>query len=623
MRNVLYKINRYKLAICDFIIVILSYILSKLYIADSKTFIESFTTDYVQKLLIIGGIYVVLYVIGNIYNIIWGYAKSKTYIYYAFLSLGGNVLINFVNFFMYGREYFSVYIIKVNTLACLFIIAMTEALRVIVKLYNRSKSEKKIYEKIGNDYRERKNLLIFGAGESTGILLPEIMHQNRYNIVGIIDDNMKKQGCTIFGHKVIGNSQKIVSICEEKNVDEIIISAPSMSRKRRSEIIDICAKTSARIRIVPQIYTVINSKGGLISNVRDIQIEDILSRNPIKLENDLIGEILKNKTILVTGGGGSIGSELCRQIGKYEIEKLIIVDIYENNAYDIQNELKSLYKDLDLEVIIADVADKTQMESIFKENKIEIVFHAAAHKHVPLMESDAIRAIKNNVYGTMNVVNLASKYNSEKFILVSTDKAVNPTNVMGATKRICEMIVQAKNKVSNTDYLAVRFGNVLGSNGSVIPLFKKQIEKGGPITVTSTDIIRYFMTIPEAVSLILQATSYAKGGEIFILDMGNPVKIYDMARKMIELAGLEPDKDIEIKVTGLRPGEKMYEELLTDVEKTKTDNPKIFVAKPEEFDYNDLVEQIEDIPLDYKASNLDIKKKMKEIVKEYKVYEGK
>jgi len=596
---------------------------SKLYITDSNTFFESFTIEYVQKLLIIGGIYVVLYIIANIYNIIWGYAKSKTYIYYAFISVIGNVLINIVNFFMYGREYFSVYVLKVNTLSCLFIIAMTEFLRVFVKLYNRSKSEKKIIRENENIEKERKNLLIFGAGESTGILLPEIMHQNRYNIVGIVDDNMKKQGCTIFGHKVIGNSQKIESICKEKNVNEIIISAPSMSLKRRNEIIDICSKTDCRVRIVPQIYTVINSKGGLINNVRDIQIEDILSRNPIKLENELISEILKNKTILVTGGGGSIGSELCRQIAKFDIEKLIIVDIYENNAYDIQNELKNLYKNLALDVIIADVADKLQMENIVKENEIEVVFHAAAHKHVPLMESDAIRAIKNNVYGTMNVVNLADKYNIEKFILVSTDKAVNPTNVMGATKRICEMIIQAKDKVSNTDYLAVRFGNVLGSNGSVIPLFKKQIEKGGPITVTSTDIIRYFMTIPEAVSLILQAASYAKGGEIFILDMGNPVKIYDMARKMIELAGLIPDKDIEIKITGLRPGEKMYEELLTDVEKTKTDNPKIFVAKPEEFDFEDLKEQIEDIPLDYKVSNLDIKKKIKEIVREYKVYEGK
>ena len=620
MKNVFYRINRYKLAICDFIIVMFSYIFSKIYMNDFKTFIETLDNNYIQKVLIICGIYVVIYIIADIYNVIWQYAKSKNYIYFAFITLIGNVLINFVNFLMYGKEYFTVYVFKVNTLAMFFIIACTEFLRVLVKMYNKDKDTKRIFERVGRT-QNKKKVLIFGAGESTGIILPELMHQNKYEIVGIIDDNLKKQGCIILGVKVIGNRTKIPKICEEKNVDEIVISAPSMSTEKKNEIIDICSKTNCRIKIVPQLYSVVNNKGKLVSNIRDIQIEDILSREPIKLQNTEIGNILKDKVVLITGGGGSIGSELCRQVSKYEIKKLIVVDIYENNAYDIQNELLSLHKNLNLDVIIADVADKIHMEQIFKNNNINIAFHAAAHKHVPLMEGNAIRAIKNNVFGTMNVMNLADKYGVEKFTLVSTDKAVNPTNVMGATKRMCEMLIQAKDRVSKTNYFAVRFGNVLGSNGSVIPLFKKQIEAGGPITVTSQDIIRYFMTIPEAVSLILQTTSYAKGGEIFILDMGNPVKIYDMAKRMIELAGLEVDKDIKIVITGLRPGEKMYEELLTKVEKTETNNEKIFVAKPENFDYSKLENQILKLSLNYEETNLEVKNQIHEIVKDYKVYD--
>ena len=378
---------------------------------------------------------------------------------------------------------------------------------------------------------------------------------------------------------------------EEKKL--LIIGAGEAKDKK--EILNICQETGAKLRVLPGTADIIKNKN-VMQNLRDVEIDDILGREPITLNNDNIGELIENKTILVTGGGGSIGSELCRQIVKYNPKRLVIFDIYENNLYSIEMELRQNHYDEKIEIIpvVGSVRDIARLEKIFKEYRPYLVFHAAAHKHVPLMQISPFEAIKNNVFGTFNVANCADKYQAKKMILISTDKAVNPTNIMGATKRLCEMIVQAKNKVSNTEYAAVRFGNVLGSNGSVVPLFKKQIATGGPVTVTHREITRFFMTIPEAVGLVLQAMTFAKGGEIFVLDMGEPVKIYDLAVSLIKLSGLEPDVDIPIKITGLRPGEKLYEELLMAEEGLKkTAHNKIFIGELSDITYSELESKLD------------------------------
>lgn len=389
----------------------------------------------------------------------------------------------------------------------------------------------------------------------------------------------------------------------------------------RRKIIEICQTTGVRTRVLPSTEEIIEKQGAM-NSLRDVEIEDLLGRDAIKLDNKNINSLIKDKTVLVTGGGGSIGSELCRQIIRYNPKRLIILDIYENNLYDIELELKANYPKAKIEAIVGSVRDKKRLENVFEEFNPTLVFHAAAHKHVPLMENNPLEAIKNNVFGTYNVVNCADKYNVERFVLISTDKAVNPTNIMGASKRVCEMIVQAKNKVSQTEYVAVRFGNVLGSNGSVIPLFKKQIAKGGPVTVTHKDITRFFMTIPEAVGLILQAVTYAKGGEIFVLDMGEPVKIYDLAVSLIKLSGYVPEVDIPIQVTGLRPGEKLYEELLMAEEGlTATKHNKIFVSEPMHMEMKELEEKLELLDeLEYgeEYSKQRIKDVMKQVVPTYK-----
>ena len=414
-----------------------------------------------------------------------------------------------------------------------------------------------------------------------------------YNIVGIIDDNKKRLNYNVSGVKIIGNRNDIIRVCEENHIDLIFFSIANIDNENKKQILNICQETKAKVRILPGMKEIIKNKK-LFENLRDVEIEDILGREQIKLDNKNIDTLIKDKIVLVTGGGGSIGSELCRQIMKYKPELLIILDIYENNLYDIELELKAKYPKAKIEAIIASVRDKKRLEEIFEKYNPTLVFHAAAHKHVPLMENNPIEAIKNNIFGTYNVVNVADKFKIKKFILISTDKAVNPTNIMGASKRMCEMIVQAKNKVSDTEFVAVRFGNVLGSNGSVVPLFKKQIAEGGPVTVTHKDITRFFMTIPEAVELILQAITYAKGGEIFVLDMGEPVKIYDLAISLIKLSGYIPNEDIEIKITGLRPGEKIYEELLMGEEGLqKTAHNKIFVAEPMNITMEDIKEKLE------------------------------
>ena len=466
-----------------------------------------------------------------------------------------------------------------------------------------------------------KNVMIVGAGQAASVILKEIMASEHLEktVKCIIDDAPEKQGMFIHGIKVVGNRYAIPEAVAKYDIAEINIAMPSISRKEIKEIIDICKQTNCELKILPGMYQFMNGEVS-VRKLRSVEVEDLLGRDPIEVDLASIMDYVTNKVIMVTGGGGSIGSELCRQIASHQPKQLIIVDIYENNAYDIQQELLQTYPNLNIVVLIASVRNTKRVDSIFKTYRPDIVYHAAAHKHVPLMEDSPNEAVKNNVFGTLKVVSAADKYGVSRFVLISSDKAVNPTNVMGATKRICEMIIQTFNNRSKTEFVAVRFGNVLGSNGSVIPLFKKQIRAGGPVTVTHPDIIRYFMTIPEAVSLVLQAGVYAKGGEIFILDMGEPVKILDLAKNLIRLSGYIPDEDIMIEFTGLRPGEKLYEELLMEEEGMQdTENQLIHIGKPIDFDEELFLEQLKQL---YQASineDDDIKQKVHEIIKNYKI----
>ncbi|MGF7144101.1 FlaA1/EpsC-like NDP-sugar epimerase [Anaerotaenia torta] len=464
------------------------------------------------------------------------------------------------------------------------------------------------------------NVMIIGAGDAANAIIKEINtseHISNTVVKCVIDDSPVKQGSYIHGIKVTGTRNNILDCVNIYHIDEIIIAMPSVSKRIIREIVAICNQTECELKILPGIYQFMNNEVS-VSNLRNVEVEDLLGRDSIKIDLDSIMEYVEEKVILVTGGGGSIGSELCRQLASKNPKQLIIVDIYENNAYDIQQELHKKYPELDLVVLIASVRNSARMNYIFKTYRPQIVYHAAAHKHVPLMEDSPNEAVKNNVLGTWKTVQAADLYGTEKFVLISTDKAVNPTNIMGASKRICEMIVQTYNNRSNTEFVAVRFGNVLGSNGSVIPLFKKQIAAGGPVTVTDPNIIRYFMTIPEAVSLVLQAGAYAKGGEIFVLDMGEPVKILDLAENLIRLSGYKPYEDIMIEFTGLRPGEKLYEELLMDEEGLEdTQNNMIHIGKPIEFDEDKFLQQLEELKEICPLEPLEIRKKIRKIVPTY------
>lgn len=438
----------------------------------------------------------------------------------------------------------------------------------------------------------KKRTLIYGAGQAGVMVLKEINTQghSEFSPIGFMDDDLSKKGQKLHGLTIFGGQDELIKTAIKERVEAIVIAMPSATDKERKAVINAAKETGAKVSILPKVYDMLDDAPA-VSKIRPVEIEDLLGREQVKLNNDMISGYVKGKIVLVTGGGGSIGSELCRQLVKYGPSKLIILDIYENNAYDIQMELKRNYPDLELFVAIASIRDRARLDKIFKENRPEVVFHAAAHKHVPLMEESPEEAIKNNVFGTQNLIEIADVYGVNRFVLISTDKAVNPTNVMGASKRLCEMLVQSYSVESkNTEFAAVRFGNVLGSNGSVIPLFKKQIQEGGPVTVTHPEIIRYFMTIPEAAQLVIQAGGLAKGGEIFVLDMGEPVKIDTLARDLIRLSGLEPDIDIRVEYSGLRPGEKLYEELLMSEEGLgETEIEKIFVAKPLTLPFEELV----------------------------------
>lgn len=463
------------------------------------------------------------------------------------------------------------------------------------------------------------SVMVIGAGEAANVIIKEIVNSNFSTMVirCIIDDDSGKWGRFIQGIKVVGGRDKIIECADIFGIDEIIVAMPSISRKQMSEILDICKETNCKLRSLPGMYQLVNGEVS-ISKLRDVEVEDLLGREPIEVDLDSILGYVQGKKVLVTGGGGSIGSELCRQIASHKPAQLIIVDIYENSAYDIQQELQTDYPDLNLAVLIASVRNTNRMNWIFENYRPDIVYHAAAHKHVPLMENSPNEAVKNNVFGTWKTAQAAAMNGTKRFVMISTDKAVNPTNIMGASKRICEMIIQTFNKHYDTEFVAVRFGNVLGSNGSVIPLFKKQIMAGGPVTVTHPDIIRYFMTIPEAVSLVLQAGAYAKGGEIFVLDMGKPVKILDLAKNLIRLSGYRVDEDIKIEFTGLRPGEKLYEELLMAEEGlTETANKLIHVGKPIEIDEMKFFVQLKELKEASKNESADIRAMIKEIVPTY------
>ena len=473
--------------------------------------------------------------------------------------------------------------------------------------------------------REGKtNTMIVGAGEAGNTLLKELQNSKfvEQNVCCLVDDDPGKIGKYLRGVLVAGNRKDICRLAEEYHIDEIMIAIPSASHAEIQELLDICSQTSCKLKVLPGIYQLVNGEVS-VSKLRNVEIEDLLGREPIDTQVESIMGYVSGKVVLVTGGGGSIGSELCRQIARHEPKQLVIFDIYENNAYDIQQELKRDYPELNLVVLIGSVRNTHRINGVFEKYHPQIVYHAAAHKHVPLMEDSPNEAIKNNVMGTYKTAQAADKYGVSRFVLISTDKAVNPTNIMGASKRLCEMVIQMMNNRSKTEFVAVRFGNVLGSNGSVIPLFKKQIEEGGPVTVTHPDIIRYFMTIPEAVSLVLQAGAKAKGGEIFVLDMGKPVKILDLALNLIRLSGLKPYEDIDIVFTGLRPGEKLYEELLMDEEGLQsTDNKLIHIGKPIDFDEELFIHQLEELDELSRMDSPKIKEKVMEVVPTYHMKEN-
>lgn len=485
----------------------------------------------------------------------------------------------------------------------------------------------RFFRSLKHKQQNKKNhisVMVIGAGEAANVIIKEIVNSNFSTMVikCIIDDDKGKWGRYIQGIKVVGGRDKIVECADVYDVDEIIVAMPSASRAEIRKILEICKDTNCKLRSLPGMYQLVNGEVN-VSKLRDVEVEDLLGRDPISVDLNSILGYVQGKVVLVTGGGGSIGSELCRQIATHKPKQLVIVDIYENSVYDIQQELKGKYPELDLVVLIASVRNTNRMNYIFSTYHPDIVYHAAAHKHVPLMEDSPTEAIKNNVFGTFKTAQAAAMSGVRRFVMISTDKAVNPTNIMGASKRICEMIIQTFDKHYETEFVAVRFGNVLGSNGSVIPLFRKQIAAGGPVTVTHPDIIRYFMTIPEAVSLVLQAGAYARGGEIFVLDMGEPVKILDLAQNLIKLSGYRVGEDIKIEFTGLRPGEKLYEELLMDEEGMKdTANKMIHIGKPIELDEHEFFTQLKELKDECQIESSDIRPLIKKIVPTYHHTEG-
>ena len=572
--------RKYILFFIDFILWNLSYYLTYAVIYN-KIFINKlpeFASLYLPGLLVINLVFPIVFIASKMYTKLWRYADVIDFFYEWVACLVANVLF-FISTFFFPED-FGLRIPVMMLLLSIFLLFLFRFIyRISIAIERRSRL------KIAD--LQQKRILIVGAGEAAMMLLKELANnpENEYSPICIVDDDASKVGRSMYGINVAGTTEDIPELVKKYRINMIIFSILTLPPAERKRILDLCASTKVEVKVIPSLYNSMREDDMNIkvtATIRDVQVEDLLSRDPIMLDIEKARSYIAGQTVLVTGGGGSIGSELCRQIANLQPKKLIVLDIYENGAYDIEQELKRKFEgDLNLEVQIGNICDFPKMDQLFSQQQIDIVFHAAAHKHVPLMETNPEEAVKNNVFGTLTLLRIADKHKIKRFVQISTDKAVNPTNIMGATKRICEMMVQQMNQNSETMFTAVRFGNVLGSNGSVIPLFKQQIKEGGPVTVTDPAITRFFMTIPEAVSLVLTAGAMAQGGEIFVLDMGEPVKINDLAVNLINLCGLEVGKDIEIKYSGLRPGEKLYEEILLDEEGIeKTGNQKIYIGKP-------------------------------------------
>ena len=571
----------------------------------SQEFIET-VHDYLPVNIIVT---ILIYLIFKLYTSLWRFAgaeEMKNVILAGILSTAVQTIGMKAGGFAIPRSYPFLYLLL---LVCLTVISRF-SYRFLRLFYHHVQNMRK---------KKVMHTMIVGAGAAGYMIAREMKRSKHLNkkVCCIIDDSTSKIGTYLQGIPIVGGKEKIPYFAEKYEIEEIVIAIPSLTHAAQQELLDICQQTTCKILILPGVYQLINEEVS-VSMLREVQIEDLLGREPVNLEMEEIMDYVQDKVILVTGGGGSIGSEICRQLAMHHPKKLIIFDIYENNAYEIQNELKKKYPELDLEVLIGSVRNQKRVDTIFETCHPDLVYHAAAHKHVPLMEDSPNESIKNNVMGTWNVAHAADHYGAKKMVLISTDKAVRPTNIMGASKRLCELVIQSFAQDSKTEYAAVRFGNVLGSNGSVIPLFKKQIAEGGPVTVTHPDIIRYFMTIPEAVNLVLQCGALARKGEIFILDMGEPVKILDLAKKMIRLSGYIPDEDIKIEFTGLRPGEKLYEELLIDEENLKeTTNKRIFVIQQTKVDSEKLKQDIHLLIEHAFEEAEDIREQVQRLVPEY------
>ena len=612
MKNKIFKMRNRYLFIADILFLFVSYALAVRLIFTQELFFDLYRQS-LFTVSVTAAIYLLIFNLLGLYKTDWINAAPDDYIRLFSGSVAASVFSMIV--FMLLPNHDGLFI-KFNAAANAISIVLFCAMRFFIRFFKKwtwARSKK-----------DGKPTLVIGAGQLAVALLRDINENKNldYSVVGLIDDDLSKKNFHIYGVNVLGDRNDIVNICKEKNVEEIIFAINHIDFEEKAEILNICALTNCKVKVLVNFETTLNNNHS--SELREIRIEDLLERSPIVLDNELIEDNIKDKIVFVTGGSGSIGSELCRQIVKFNPKKLVILDIYENTAYELQNELNDNYPDIDVEVLIASIRDKKRLNDLFGRYKPEVVFHAAAHKHVPLMEDSPSEAIKNNVFGTYNTALCSAENGVKRFIMISTDKAVNPTNIMGASKRVCEMIVQAMHKLGKTEFVAVRFGNVLGSNGSVIPRFTKQIEAGGPVTITHPEITRFFMTIPEAAQLVLQAASYAKGGEIFVLDMGKPVKIYDLAKKMISLSGYVPDVDIEIKIVGLRPGEKLYEELLMDEEGLqKTAHSKIFVGQSIDVSFEELNEKLSLLKAALDTDNANIKKVFEQVVPTYHITENK
>ena len=602
------KLRTLILVIIDIFMVNMAYLLSI-----NITFYDRFTeiaTIYQKDVIVVTIVYLVCFTLFKMYSSLWHLTGTDEFL----LGAGGGVLAGAL-VIVYTRNIGATIPLNVCVIGTMLTCILVLGYRVLYRVYRRTL----LY--VPYKYsKDQQRVMIIGAGSAGTMIINEMLARRnlKLNPILLIDDADFKQGKRISGVKVEGKRGDIIRLAEEREIDTIIIAIPSIDNENKKEILDICKKCNCKIKIIPGIYEIISGEA-TVSKIKDVELEDLLGRDPVVLDNEGISDYLNNKIVLVTGAGGSIGSELCRQIAQYGPQILILFDIYENTVYDIQNELRRDFPNLKIEVLIGSVRDKKRLKEIFDRFKINVVFHAAAHKHVPLMEDSPKEAIKNNVFGTLNLVEISNERKVEKFVLISTDKAVNPTNIMGATKRLCEMIIQSYNTISDTEFVAVRFGNVLGSNGSVIPLFKNQIKNGGPVTVTHKNITRYFMLIPEAAQLVLQAGGFAKGGEIFVLDMGEPVKIYDLAIDLIKLSGLEPHRDIKVKITGLRPGEKLYEELLMSEEGLlKTNHKKIYIGRPTFDSIENLKVKLSDLELLLEDNDVKVKEKLREIVPTYR-----